>query len=167
MLAQATGMTDGRLVAELQVQIISNGAKRGSTGMPKALVPQVGRSDAGEDARGGEFGPHNRVEVAVGITSENHHPGSKVLDRETARVKFNSYWGISTELTNRKEILNDGRTDDDIAELDRRGAADQGAGAHMGNGQSLTASDNDKGRRTSGVDGGEVTRVPSHVRAGA
>lgn len=59
---------------------------------------------------------------------------SKVLDRETARVKFNSYWVISTELTNRKEILNDGRTDDDIAELDRRGDADQRAGAHVCNG---------------------------------
>ena len=93
-------MTEGWLAAELQVQIISEGAKRGSTGMPKALVPQVGRSDAGKDAQGGEFGPHNRVEVAVGITSENHHPGSKVLYRKATRVKFNREGKITAKLAN-------------------------------------------------------------------
>ena len=76
MFANTTGMTDRRITAELQGLIGSNGAECGSPWVAETLMPQVGRGGASEDARGMDGWPHHGIEIAVGVTSENHYPGS-------------------------------------------------------------------------------------------
>jgi hypothetical protein len=93
--------------------------------MPEALVPQLGCSNAGEDTRGGEFGPHHWVEITVGITSENHHPGSKVLNRKATRVKFNRNGIVTAKLSNREQIFDKRRRNENIAKRNRGCASDQ------------------------------------------
>lgn len=68
--------------------------------MPETLMPQGRGGEAGEGvARRGRGTPHG-VEIAIGITAENHHLGSKILDREAKFVKLNRDRVIATNLTN-------------------------------------------------------------------
>jgi hypothetical protein len=48
-----------------------------------------------------------RVEGPVAVTPSEKGPGGKILHRQTKQVKFHRPRIVSSELTNRKKILND------------------------------------------------------------
>jgi hypothetical protein len=60
-----------------------------------------------------------RVELAAGITSEEHRLRLKVLDRESKGIKFNSDRIITGKSTNGHKILNKRRTNKDIVKMKR------------------------------------------------
>ena len=59
------------------------------------------------------------VERACTIAPGDHVPGTKILHREAKRVKLNGAVVVSHKLANRKEILNDVRSNKDIIKIKR------------------------------------------------
>jgi hypothetical protein len=94
-----------------EIEALEDLAENGGSRMPKPSVPQI-------DRRGGAEGElwrqSERVEGAGALTSEHHRAGAKVLNRETGRVKFNRNIVITGQLTNRNQILNNGRGDQNV-----------------------------------------------------
>ena len=64
--------------------------------VPEPLMPQGGVDETGEGRTRGERRATNRVEITVRVTSEDHHLGSKVLDREAKSIKFDKNGIITT-----------------------------------------------------------------------
>ena len=64
--------------------------KSALAGVAKALVPQVDGGDAGErTARHGRRAWKHGIQIALGITAQNHRPRMDILDRKTRCIKFN------------------------------------------------------------------------------
>jgi hypothetical protein len=55
-----------------------------------------------------------RVEGPWAVTSSEKGPGGKILHRQTKRIKLHRTRVVSSELTNRKKILNDVGGDKDV-----------------------------------------------------
>jgi hypothetical protein len=110
MFAETTRMT--RMISDLitrERKTPKNVAKGGGVGMTQASMPKV--HTGGEGDRGGGCGRRgvHGVEVAGTVTSEEHHPGSGILDRETKQVKLNSHRIITCKLFNRDKIFDEVR----------------------------------------------------------
>ena len=105
------------------------------------------------------------VEIAATVTAEENRPGTKILDRETKRIKFDRNVIVTSEFADRDEIVNKRRGNEDITEMKwGGGGGDCGVtGALDGHGCAVANYD---ARRT-GRRGGEHTSVTGHVRGGA
>lgn len=80
--------------------------------MAEALVPKVGGDGGGEAVTGWDEG----VEIAGGVTSEKHHLGGQILNRKMVRIKFNRNRIVASKSTNRNEIFNERRGDENVKE---------------------------------------------------
>ena len=69
----------------------------------EALVPKVG--DRACEEAGGGGGWCYRVEVAVGITSEEHLEGTPILNRKISVIKFNVNMISVSKSTDRKKVF--------------------------------------------------------------
>jgi hypothetical protein len=58
-----------------------------------------------------------RVEIAAALTSEHLLPGRKILYGKTRRVKFNRHIVITSQSTNRDEILDKRGRNKDIVQM--------------------------------------------------
>jgi hypothetical protein len=68
--------------------------------VPKSLVPDVGAGGDGGVEAAGWRGHADGVQIATGVTSEDHRLGLPILDRETKVIKLNINRIISTECFN-------------------------------------------------------------------
>lgn len=105
------------------------------------------------------------VEVPVAIAIKNHALGSKVLDRETKRIKLNGPQIVASKLANGKKVTNNRWDDKNIIEMKGSvGRSLYGCVTRTGNRHGSTVPGHDtrgtryKGKRM------EVTIVESHVR---
>ena len=57
------------------------------------------------------------VEIAATVTAEENRPGTKILDRETKRIKFDRNVIVTSEFADRDEIVNKRRGNEDITEM--------------------------------------------------
>jgi hypothetical protein len=61
-----------------------------------------------------------RVESTITLTSEHHCPGWKILYKEAKGVKLDRHIVITGQLTNRDQILNNIRGNENVFEVERR-----------------------------------------------
>ena len=77
----------------------------GYTGVTETLVKQIGGDCACKRTRARRCWSSHRVQIAGGITAQDHRPSPEILDRETKEVKFNRNRVVSTDLSNRKKVF--------------------------------------------------------------
>jgi hypothetical protein len=82
--------------------------------MPEPLMPQGCRRGCSE---GLVVWEPERVEIAAALTSEHLRPGRKILYGKTRRVKFNGHIVITSQSTNRDEVLDKRRRNKDIVQM--------------------------------------------------
>ena len=81
--------------------------------MTKTLMPQ-GSRDSKEGVGSSWRYSNDGVEVAITIVAKNHAPRPEVLHRKTKGIKFYRAAVVTGELTNRQEIANDRRNNENI-----------------------------------------------------
>ena len=55
-----------------------------------------------------------RIKVTTAIAPDDHVPGLKILHRKAKRVKFDRTMIVNSEATNRNQVLNERRSDNNI-----------------------------------------------------
>lgn len=80
-------------------------SKRGASWVAESPVPDIGRDGGVGVEAAVERGHTDAVQVTGGVTSEDHPPGSLVLDRKTEIVKVDINRVITTESFNRDEVF--------------------------------------------------------------
>ena len=115
------------------------------------MMPDVG-ADGGEGVQAASWWRHtDRVQVASGVTSEDHLPGEPILDRKTKVVKLNINRIIATESFNRNEIFDERGGNEDMAKVDGGRGGGQGKVAGVRDRQRGAVANNDARMR-----GGEI-----------
>jgi hypothetical protein len=82
--------------------------------MPKPLVPKLSGDEGMERLTQRWPTGDEGIELAVAVTSQNHHPSVEVLNRETESVKFNSDKVVTSKRTNRDQIFDKTRSNGNI-----------------------------------------------------
>jgi hypothetical protein len=76
--------------------------------MTEPRVPQGG-GDGNGGVRRGVGGSWNGVEVPITIAAKHHATTRHILNRKTKSVKFNRTIVVTSKLTYREEVTNEGR----------------------------------------------------------
>lgn len=90
-------------IARGDIQSLQLAGEIGAAGVPEALMPEV--SGGGGEQTGGGGAGGDGVEIARGVTPEEHLVGTSILDTETNIIKFDSNGISAGKGTNRKEVL--------------------------------------------------------------
>jgi hypothetical protein len=97
-----------------KIKALENLTKGSGARMAEAGVPEVDTSGEGDRTAGGGGRP-NRVQIAGAVTAVEKHPSTTILNRKTRSVKFHRNIVITSKRTNRNEVVNELRRNNDIS----------------------------------------------------
>ena len=118
---------------------------------------------AGGDRR---VGITNGVEVALTIAAKHHLLRQRILNGKTESVKLDGTLIVTSELSNRKKVMNYMRNNKDIIKEKFSGGCMKRGVAARGDREARTVTNSD-GRVRGRVGGHEHTVIGRHVRCGA
>jgi hypothetical protein len=133
--------------------------------MAEPLVPQLHRRLRGSGE--GLVRQLQGVKITRALTSELHRLRWKILDGEASGVKFNGNVIVTGKLFDRNQILDQGRRNKNIIQVERRGRCRNLGMSCVSNRQLVAVSNSDERGERKGARGGNYTRGGGHVRRGA